>query len=100
MRDVQGIPEERIVLAPLGGLTVDVKGARFRERTPGEPFTVSFVGRLARQKAPEVFVAGTAAPLVLSLTHSHGVARKNDKLLQDAENYTKDAAFLAGLVRR
>jgi len=24
--------------------------------------------------APEVFVAGTAAPLVLSLTHSHGVA--------------------------
>lgn len=60
MRDVQGIPEERIVLAPLGGLTVDVKGARFRERTPGEPFTVSFVGRLARQKAPEVFVAMAA----------------------------------------
>ena len=35
-----------------------------------------------------------------AFTHSHGVARKNDKLLQDAENYTKDAAFLAGLVRR
>ncbi|MEZ5187579.1 MAG: glycosyltransferase [Microbacterium sp.] len=36
------------------------EGARFRERTPGEPFTVSFVGRLARQKAPEVFVAMAA----------------------------------------
>ena len=34
-----------------------------------------------------------------SFTHSHGLARKNDKLLQDAENYSQDAAFLAGLVR-
>ena len=34
-----------------------------------------------------------------SFTHSHGLARKNDKLLLDAENYSKDAAFLAGLLR-
>ena len=34
-----------------------------------------------------------------SFTHSHGLARKNDKLLLDAENYSKDAAFLGGLLR-
>lgn len=34
-----------------------------------------------------------------SFTHSHGVSRKNDKLLQDAQNYSKDAAFLASLLR-
>ena len=34
-----------------------------------------------------------------SFTHSHGLARKNDKLILDAENYSKDAAFLAGLLR-
>lgn len=34
-----------------------------------------------------------------SFTHSHGLARKNDKLLADAENYSKDATFLAGLLR-
>ncbi len=34
-----------------------------------------------------------------AFTHSHGLARKNDKLLLDAENYSKDAAYLAGLLR-
>lgn len=34
-----------------------------------------------------------------SFTHSHGLAKKNDKLISDAENYSKDAAFLAGLLR-
>ena len=33
-----------------------------------------------------------------SFTHSHGIARKNDKLLVDAENYSKDAAYLAKLL--
>ena len=33
-----------------------------------------------------------------AFTHSHGLARKNDKLLLDAENYSKDAAYLAGLL--
>lgn len=57
MSDVQGIPAERVVMAPLGGLTVKPKDARFRARADGEAFTVAFIGRMARQKAPEVFVA-------------------------------------------
>ncbi len=57
MTDVQGIPAERVVMAPLGGLTVKPTDAEFRPRSSDEPFTVAFVGRMARQKAPEVFVA-------------------------------------------
>lgn len=56
MTDVQKIPTDRVVMAPLGGLTVTIKDARFRARND-DPFTVVFVGRLVRQKAPEVFVA-------------------------------------------
>lgn len=56
MTDVQGISADRVVMAPLGGLTVKPKDAVFRPRAAGEPFTVVFVGRLARQKAPEVFI--------------------------------------------
>lgn len=57
MTDVQRIPAERVVMAPLGGLTVKPKDARFRARAEADVFTVAFVGRMARQKAPEVFVA-------------------------------------------
>ncbi|WP_120493211.1 glycosyltransferase [Microbacterium phyllosphaerae] len=57
MTDVQRIPVDRVVMAPLGGLTVKPKDAEFRSRASDEPFTVAFVGRMARQKAPEVFVA-------------------------------------------
>ncbi|MGB3730959.1 glycosyltransferase [Microbacterium sp.] len=57
MTDVQGVPAEKVVMAPLGGLTIKPKDARFRGRGADEPFTVAFVGRIARQKAPEVFVA-------------------------------------------
>ncbi|UWF78171.1 glycosyltransferase [Microbacterium neungamense] len=57
MTRAQRIPEDKVVMAPLGGLTVKPKDARFRARKDGEPFTVAFVGRMARQKAPEVFVA-------------------------------------------
>lgn len=57
MTEVQGVPAEKVVMAPLGGLTVEIKDAQFRPRGPHEPFTVAFVGRMARQKAPEVFVA-------------------------------------------
>lgn len=56
MTDVQRIPADRVVMAPLGGLTVKPKDAVFRPRTAGEQFTVAFVGRMARQKAPEVFI--------------------------------------------
>lgn len=57
MIEVQGVPADRVVMAPLGGLTVKPKDAVFRPRSAGDVFTVAFVGRLARQKAPEVFLA-------------------------------------------
>lgn len=57
MIEVQNIPAERVVMAPLGGLTVKPKDAVFRPRAEGEPFTVAFIGRMARQKAPEVFLS-------------------------------------------
>lgn len=56
MTDVQRIPADRVVMAPLGGLTVKLKDAQFRSRAEDEEFTIAFVGRMARQKAPEVFV--------------------------------------------
>ncbi len=56
MTDVQRIPADRVVMAPLGGLTVKPKDAVFRARAAGEQFTVAFIGRMARQKAPEVFI--------------------------------------------
>lgn len=56
MTETQGVAAERVVMAPLGGLTVEPGDATFRRRVLGAPFTVAFVGRMARQKAPEVFV--------------------------------------------
>jgi glycosyltransferase involved in cell wall biosynthesis len=57
MTDVQGIPQSKVKMAPLGGLTVDIPNPVFRARRADEPFTVAFIGRIARQKAPEVFVS-------------------------------------------
>jgi glycosyltransferase involved in cell wall biosynthesis len=57
MVEVQGVDASKVVLAPLGGLTVDIDSPRFREREPGDPLSVAFIGRMARQKAPEVFVS-------------------------------------------
>lgn len=56
MTEVQRIPSEKVVMAPLGGLTVKPKDAVYRARHADEPFTVAFIGRMSRQKAPEVFV--------------------------------------------
>lgn len=56
MTATQGVSADKVVMAPLGGLTVEAGHATFRARVPGAPFTVAFVGRMARQKAPEVFV--------------------------------------------
>lgn len=56
MTEVQGVSAAKVVMAPLGGLTVAPRDAVFRPRDPERPFTVTFVGRTARQKAPEVFV--------------------------------------------
>ncbi|MCR2823992.1 glycosyltransferase [Microbacterium sp. zg.Y909] len=63
MVEVQRVPAEKVVMAPLGGLTVDTVGAdevTFRPRQQGAPLTVAFVGRMARQKGPEVFVETVA----------------------------------------
>lgn len=55
--DVQGVSPDKIVMAPLAGLTVDVSGASFQPRSQASPFTVSFIGRMSRQKSPEIFVS-------------------------------------------
>lgn len=57
MTEVQQINPQKVEMAPLSGLTVAIDQPEFRRRLPGEPLTVAFVGRMARQKAPEVFVA-------------------------------------------
>ncbi|MBD7957235.1 glycosyltransferase [Microbacterium sp. Sa4CUA7] len=54
--DVQALPAEKVLMAPLAGLTAGESDMSFRRRQPGEPFTVAFVGRMARQKGPELFV--------------------------------------------
>lgn len=53
--EVQGIDAGKVALAPLTALTVD-ETSGFRERDPRTPFTVSFIGRLSRQKRPDVFL--------------------------------------------
>ncbi|MEI3866042.1 glycosyltransferase [Microbacterium sp. CCNWLW134] len=57
MTQTQGIAGGKVVMAPLVGLTVTDRSEDFRRRDEADPFTVAFVGRMARQKAPEVFVA-------------------------------------------
>jgi glycosyltransferase involved in cell wall biosynthesis len=57
MTRTQDISGEKVVMAPLVGLTVTERSRDFRRRDEGDPITVAFVGRMARQKAPEVFVA-------------------------------------------
>lgn len=57
MTEVQGVPSDKVVMAPLGGLTIKPKDATFAARAEDEPLTVTFIGRMAHQKAPEVFVA-------------------------------------------
>ncbi|WP_022878044.1 glycosyltransferase, partial [Microbacterium sp. B19] len=77
MVDVQGIEPGKVVMAPLGGLTVSAREAAYRRRASDRPFTVSFVGRTARQKAPEVFVEmvnklGEAAEGMRFILHGDG----------------------------
>lgn len=56
MTEVQKVPVDRVVMAPLVGLTTESTNAEFRPRRPEEQFTVAFIGRMARQKAPEAFI--------------------------------------------
>ncbi|MGO1539272.1 MAG: glycosyltransferase [Leucobacter sp.] len=53
--DVQGVGPEKLVMAPLTALTVDAS-REFKARDPEQPFTISYVGRLSRQKRPDVFL--------------------------------------------
>lgn len=55
LTDTQSIAPEKIALAPLASLTVDSLGG-FATRERGTPFTIAFVGRLSRQKRPDVFL--------------------------------------------
>lgn len=70
MVDVQGIAPEKVVMAPLVGLTSVKDEPVYRSRQPGEAFTVSFIGRMTRQKAPEVFAA-----MVKQIRDTHRDAR-------------------------
>ena len=56
LSEVQGVDPAKLVMAPLTELTVDAEH-EFRRREPGEPFTLSFVGRLSRDKRPDAFLA-------------------------------------------
>lgn len=56
MSQVQGVDARKLVLAPLGALTVN-ESQQFKARDPHRPFTVAFIGRLSRQKRPDLFIA-------------------------------------------
>lgn len=51
-----GIPANKVVMAPLVGLTAEQVG-HFKGRADGPRFCVSFVGRMTRQKRPEAFLS-------------------------------------------
>lgn len=75
MIETQKVSSEKVVLAPLGGLTSS-EGTGFRARTVNG-FTVSFIGRLARQKRPELFLrfakrASERFPEVRFVMHGDG----------------------------
>lgn len=55
MADEQAISREKLALAPLTALTVDTLRA-FKPRDPSTPFTIAYIGRLSRQKRPDVFL--------------------------------------------
>ena len=52
---VHHVRSDKVVLAPLLGLTVN-EHSEFKSREADEPFTIAFVGRLARQKRPDTFL--------------------------------------------
>lgn len=58
--DTQKVSREKVVMAPLGGLTVDLGEAEFKPRVIDTPLRVAFVGRMSRQKSPEIFIAMAA----------------------------------------
>lgn len=55
------IAPEKVVDAPLVGLTADAKTPSFKERDKTKPFTVAYIGRMVRQKRPEAFILAVKA---------------------------------------
>jgi len=57
LTNVQGVDPQKIVLAPLSGLTsAQSTGKTFAPRHERDTFTVGFIGRFARQKRPYLFL--------------------------------------------
>lgn len=55
LAEVQGLAKEKITLAPLTTLSAGA-AQDFKGRDTRSPFTIAFVGRLSRQKRPDVFL--------------------------------------------
>lgn len=55
------IAPEKVVDAPLVGLTADAKTPSFKERDKTKSFTVAYIGRMVRQKRPEAFILAAKA---------------------------------------
>lgn len=55
------IAPEKVVDAPLVGLTADAKTPSFKERDKTKLFTVAYIGRMVRQKRPEAFILAAKA---------------------------------------
>jgi glycosyltransferase involved in cell wall biosynthesis len=51
----EGIDRKKVLLAPLTGLTAASAG-NLKQRSGNNPFTVAFIGRLANQKRPTLFL--------------------------------------------
>lgn len=56
LTSVHGIPSNKVIDAPLVGLTSDQRELTFKPRKTKNSLTVAFLGRIVRQKRPEAFV--------------------------------------------
>lgn len=52
-----GVASNKIICAPLVGLTSNSEGYRYKPRASKNRLIISFVGRVSRQKRPEAFLA-------------------------------------------
>lgn len=57
MSTEQGVDANKLALAPLAALTAgNAADAEYKPRDTSKPITIAFVGRLSRQKRPDVFL--------------------------------------------
>lgn len=61
LEDVHHIDPNKVVDAPLVGLTADTDTLTFKSRDIARPLVISFVGRNVRQKRPETFILAAKA---------------------------------------